>query len=70
MVENQGYSVDVYLLAVNLTDRYLIHIAENGIEKIPNKMLMAATSVMLSAKINHKTAEISQIVNSESDRKR
>ena len=62
MILNLGYTVDTYFLAVSLADRYLDHIGKNGIEDIPNINVMAATSVMLAAKIDTIRADISKTI--------
>ena len=55
-----NHTGDTYFLAVSLADRYLIHVAKSGNKDVPNIIVMATTSVMLAAKIDSVSTDISQ----------
>ena len=62
MIITQKYTGDTYFLAVSLADRYLIHIAKSGNKEIPSIIIVAATSVMLAAKLDSVRVDSSQTI--------
>ena len=60
MVMTHWNSVDTYFLAVSIVDRYLTHIAISRIGDVPNVIVMAATSVLLAAKLDTIRADFTQ----------